>query len=96
MPPIQRMGDANESGGEITSIPQASVYADGLLVAVDGAEGTSHPPCPTDGSHCAGAWTSANGSGSVFVEGLPVNRDGDADTCGHERVGGSGTVSAGG
>lgn len=94
MPAVHRMTDENDGGGAVTDIPQSTVYANGLLIAVDGSIGTSHPPCPVDPTHCAGNWVTANGSGTVKIEGIPVNRTGDADSCGHIRAAGSPTVFA--
>jgi uncharacterized Zn-binding protein involved in type VI secretion len=34
----------------------------------------------------------ANGSTTVFINGIPVNRRGDADSCGHPREQGSSNV----
>lgn len=93
MPAVQRLTDVNDAGGAIDSIPQSTVSVNGLLVAVDGSLGTSHPPCPVPDIHCAGNWTTSGGSPNVFIEGIPVNRTGDPDTCGHVRVGGSGNVN---
>lgn len=93
MPACQRLGDANSAGGVITTIPQSTVFANGQLVSVDGSIGTGHAPCPIVPIHCAGAWATAGGSGNVFINGIPVNFTGNSDTCGHTRVGGSGTVN---
>ena len=95
MPACHRMGDANNAGGVVTSIPQSTVYVNNKLVVVDGSTGTSHPPCPTPGIHCAGAWATANGNSTVKIGGIPVNSLGDADTCGHSRATGSGNVNIG-
>lgn len=92
MPAVQRLTDENDAGGAIDTIPQSTVSVNGLLVVVDGSLGTSHPPCPVPGIHCAGNWVTSGGSGNVFVNNIPVNRTGDPDTCGHVRVGGSGDV----
>lgn len=94
MTEIHRMGDANTGGGVITAIPQSTVFVNGQLGSVDGAVGTSHPPCPDPSIHCAGNWVTANGSPSVFIEGIAVNRQGDGDTCGHARAAGSPDVFA--
>ena len=91
MPAIQRMGDANSAGGVINSIPQSTVKANGSLVSVNGSKGTGHGI----GIHAANAWDTANGSSTVRAGGTPVNRTGDADTCGHARVGGSSNVNVG-
>ena len=89
MPAVHRIGDANNAGGAVTSTPQGSFFVNGILAAVDGSIGTAHPPCPTITIHCAGNWTTANGAGSFLVEGIPINREGDADTCGDVRAAGS-------
>jgi uncharacterized Zn-binding protein involved in type VI secretion len=91
MPAAQRNGDANSAGGVINSVPQSSVNCNGQLLAVNGSKGTGHGI----GIHAAGAWETANGSSSVNAGGIPVNRTGDADTCLHARVGGSGNVNIG-
>jgi uncharacterized Zn-binding protein involved in type VI secretion len=95
MPACQRLQDANAGGGMLTSTPQTIVTVDGQRVAVVGAKGTAHPPCPEDDSHCAGVWQTAGGSGSVRIAGQAVIRTQDADTCGHRRIGGSPTVRVG-
>lgn len=84
--------DCNDAGGCLTSTPQGSVYANDRLIAVNGAQGTSHDPCPAPSPpHCAGNWSTANGGPTVFAENIPVNSAGDVDTCGHVRVAGSNT-----
>ena len=91
MPKAQRNGDANTGGGEINSIPQSTVFVNSKLVSVNGSKGTGHGI----GIHAANAWDTANGSSTVFAGGIAVNRTGDADTCLHARVGGSGNVNIG-
>lgn len=95
MKQVHREGDPNTGGGIITSIPQSTVYANGRLVSVDGSMGTSHPPCPDDDEHCQGNWVTANGSSTVFIGGIAINRMGDNDTCGHSRASGDSTVLTG-
>jgi uncharacterized Zn-binding protein involved in type VI secretion len=92
---IQTVGDANDGGGIIITTPQSTVFVEGKLVAVDGSQGTTHPPAPFDPSHNIGVWSTANGSSTVFINGIAVNSDGDADSCGHSRVSGSTTVFIG-
>ena len=94
---IHRLGDINSGGGAVISIPQSTVYANNLLVAVNGSIGTSHPPCDDDNNqeHCIGNWTTANGGPNVFIQNIPVNKTGDQDTCGDSRVGGSPNVFIG-
>ena len=86
---IHRMGDPNSGGGIISFTPQSSVFVNGLLVCVVGSNGTSHPPCPKPAIHCQGAWVTTMGSSTVFIEGIPVNKMGDTDTCSHIRTSGS-------
>ena len=88
-----RMSDANTGGGTITTIPQGSkkVYVNSKLLAVDGSKGTGHGV----GIHATYAWDTANGSSTVKCHGIPVNREGDADTCTHTRTGGSSNVNIG-
>ena len=86
-----RMGDANTGGGTITTIPQSTVFANSKVLAVNGSKGTGH--CV--GIHAVNAWDTANGSSTVNAGGIPVNKEGDADTCAHTRTGGSGDVNIG-
>ena len=95
MPAAQRLGDSNSTGGTITSIPQSTVFINGKPASINGSSGTSHPPCPFPGIHCAGVWKTANGNSTVKIGGIPVNATGDQDTCAHTRVGGSGNVNIG-
>jgi uncharacterized Zn-binding protein involved in type VI secretion len=96
MPPVQRLSDSNNAGGVINTIVQQTVYANGLLISINNSQGTTHPPGPLVPVHVQGVWSTQNGSSTVFAEGIPVNRTGDADSCGHNRIGGSPTVIAGG
>lgn len=86
MPAVQRMGDVNDGGGIIDDIPQSTVYVNGELLAVDGSTGTPHGD---------GDWETANGNTTVLINGLPVNTDGNEDSCGHIRIDGSGNVNIG-
>lgn len=89
---IHRMTDCNTGGGCITSIPQSTVFANNLLVSVNGSIGTGHPPCPDPDIHCTGNWVTTSGGPTVFAENIPVNKTGDADTCEHLRAAGSPNV----
>lgn len=91
---VHRMGDVNTGGGKIHSIPQGTVFANDLLVSVNGSRGTGHPPCPLPSIHCSNAWVTTSGRSTVFVHHIPVNCEHDADSCGHSRSGGSHTVFA--
>ena len=86
-----RMGDANTGGGTITTIPQSTVFANSKVLAVNGSKGTGHGI----GIHAVNAWDTAYGSSTVNAGGIPVNKEGDADTCSHTRTGGSGDVNIG-
>ena len=86
MPKVARMGDLNSGGGIILTIPQSTVFANGKLISVDGSRGTGHPVGPP---HALNVWLTANGSSTVTINNIPVNDQGDADTCTHVRVGGS-------
>jgi hypothetical protein len=90
------MTDQNAGGGIIQTIPQAFVRVDGLVVAVVGSKGSAHPPCPEVNAHCANVWATAGGSSSVRIANQAVIRTQDVDTCGHARVGGSGSTKVGG
>ena len=85
------MGDANTGGGTITTIPQSTVFANSKVLAVNGSKGTGHGV----DLHAVNAWDTANGSSTVNAGGIPVNKEGDADTCAHTRTGGSGDVNIG-
>lgn len=91
MPPVHRQGDPNTEGGIAQNL-QSTVFANSLLVAVDGTGVTPHFPFIPP--HLAAK--TASGSSTVFAEGIPVNREGDADTCGHARAAGSPNVIVGG
>ena len=86
-----RMGDLNTGAGAITSIPQSKVFCNSKLLAVNGSKGTGHGI----GIHAVNAWDTANGSSTVNAGGIPVNKEGDADTCAHTRTGGSSNVNIG-
>ncbi|PCJ68195.1 MAG: hypothetical protein COA62_15640 [Rhodobiaceae bacterium] len=90
MTAIQRIGDSNSGGGAIVFTAQGKVYANGKLVSIDGSPVSAH------GKNVHAGPVTANGSNKVFVNGVPVNASGDADTCGHNRVGGSPNVNVGG
>jgi len=92
---VQTLGDQNDGHGAITTIPQSTVFVENKLVSVNGSTGDSHDGCPMLHIHCAGAWDTANGSSTVFANGIEVNTDTNADTCGHIRVSGSTTVFIG-
>jgi uncharacterized Zn-binding protein involved in type VI secretion len=89
MPAVHRLGDENDGGGVIEDIPQGTVYVNDQLASIDGSSVSGHGI----GEH-SGPVT-ANGSATVFIGGIPVNRQGDADTCGDGRAEGSPDVFVG-
>lgn len=86
MPAAQRKGDANTGGAPIATIPQKTVFVNGVEVAVKGSNIAPHGG-KKKGAH--GAAVTGDGSPNVFVEGKPVNRTDDIDSCADPRVGGS-------
>ena len=86
MPAIERIGDLNTAGAPIKGTPQQSVFANNILVAVNGSPVAKHGK----GSHSSPR--TANGSQNVFINHIPINRVGDGDTCGHSRSSGSPNV----
>lgn len=96
MPAVQRSGDSNAGGG-VAQGGASTVRANGIAVMIPGQPVTAHPPYPRRGrnQHNNGSQQTAGGIGSVRADGQPIVVTGDADTCGHARVGGSSNVSAG-
>lgn len=92
--PVQRIGDANDySAPALDSDGNGSVYANNILILVDGS--TVQPHVPRRGGFVHDPTFTANGSGKVFAHGVPVNFTDNPDTCGHVRIGGSGDVFVG-
>lgn len=89
MPAVHRIGDPNSGGGTVASTTQGTVFANGILISVNGSPVTDH------GRGVHDAPTTASGSATVFINGIPVNRAGDSDTCGHQRTSGSPNVNVG-
>jgi uncharacterized Zn-binding protein involved in type VI secretion len=92
MPSAHRLNDPNDAGGVINSIPQSTVFINGMLASVNGSGVSSHNPFVPPHTDAL----TSNGSSTVSIGGIPVNRLGDADTCGHSRAAGSADVSIGG
>jgi len=99
MPPVHRIGDKNSGDGAIDTTPQSFVRVDGKLVAVVGAQGSAHYPCgttdPDENNHCFHVWKTAVGAPAVRINGKPVIRQYDVDTCTHARAAGSSTTRVG-
>ncbi len=92
MPQTHRLGDANTAGGAVQNIPQGTVYANNLIISVNGSTGSADASCNNNNIHCAGNWSTTGGGPTVFAENIPVNKSGDPDTCGHARATGSPNV----
>ena len=86
MPEVHRLTDPNTAGAPIIEVIQKTVYANYLLVSVNGSPVAGHGT----GEH-AGPLT-ANGCKTVFINYIPVNDRSDSDTCGHPRAQGSPNV----
>lgn len=81
---INRVGDPNDAGGNVTSSLQTGLRINGNAISVDGSPVASHAPCPVPAIHCNAV--TANGNTNFRINGTAVNANGDADTCGHVRA----------
>jgi len=90
---VQLVGDVNDAvpAGAITSSLQSVVRVDGIAISVDGSPVSPHHNSPTRHN----SETTANGVSNVLINGVPVNITGNADTCGHLRVGGNSMIQIG-
>ena len=80
MPDINRVGDPNDAGANVTSSLQNGISINGQYIAVDGSPVASHGLAPHASPN------TANGLVSFKINGFPVNVNGNADTCGHVRA----------
>ena len=88
------MDDLNNLGAAIAGVTDYKVKVNGKLLSTDGSSVQDH--LPVDGVNTHTNVSTANGSSTVKSGGaIPVNRTGDADSCGHTRVGGSSNVNIG-
>lgn len=87
MPGISRLY-TDRAGGSLISGSNSTVFVNGNPAAVIGTNVAGHGKSPHSGP------VMISGSGSVFVNGLSVCRQGDSASCGHT-ASGSGNVSAG-
>ncbi len=92
MAAVQRVGDFNSRGGIIQS-GEDSVRVNGRAIAVISSPVSPHPPCPKIKKHCK-AFTDG-GNPRVLANGKPIILEGDSDTCGDSRTGGSNNVKSG-
>lgn len=79
------------SSGQNTGLP--TVFVNTVLATVVGAQYESHC-CSCDGDDHAGV--AGSGSGTVFIQNLPVHRIGDGINCGDVSASGSPNVFSGG
>jgi hypothetical protein len=97
--PVQRKTDANSANGEIDDTKaNTTVFANGLLVSIDGSQGTAddnHDPDSPGDAHDVHVWTTEHGSHTVFAHNTPVNFTDNPDSCEDVRVGGSSNVFVG-
>ena len=91
--PAQRKGDLNNLGAAIAGVTNNKVKVNGELLSTDGSSVQDH--LPVDGVNTHTSVTTANGSSTVKVGGLGVNRENDVDSCTHVRIGGSSNVKVG-
>ena len=91
--PAKRKTDLNNLGAAIAGVKDNKVFVNELLLSTDGSSVQDH--LPVDGVNTHTNVSTANGSSTVKSGGVPVNRTGDADSCGHTRVGGSSNVNIG-
>jgi|TARA_R110000787_G_scaffold50839_4_gene120786 uncharacterized Zn-binding protein involved in type VI secretion len=90
MPEIHTLTLTNTAGAAVTSTSVQTVFAAGEKVATNDDSVAGH------GIGVHAAPVTKNGSSTVIAEGEPVNRKGDADSCGHERNAGVTNVFVGG
>ena len=91
--PAQRKTDSNNLGAAIAGVTDNKVFVNELLLSTDGSSVQDH--LPVDGVNTHTNVSTANGSSTVKSGGVPANRTGDADSCGHVRIGGSSNVNIG-
>ena len=85
---VARVG-IDSAGGIILGGGQSFVYANSSLIAVVGDAVAPHGDAPHS------APTLVTGSATVFINGIPVCRQGDLASCGHSISSGSPGVGAG-
>jgi|TARA_R110000868_G_scaffold411076_1_gene701719 uncharacterized Zn-binding protein involved in type VI secretion len=94
MPSVQRKGDSNSAGG-VAKSGVATVRVNGKPVVVNGTGVSAHAPWKRRAHPPHAAASTKGGSATVRAGGIPINTTGNADTCGHSRVGGSPNVRIG-
>lgn len=94
MPAVQRVGDKNSAGGQITQ-GDNSVLVNGKAIGIANTRVSGHQPYGKAHPPHAAALTKSSKNTTVLVNGRPALVTGDNDTCGHARVGGSINVTIG-
>jgi uncharacterized Zn-binding protein involved in type VI secretion len=90
---IQRLGDVNNDNARIVSVSQDSVYVNDKLVSITGSPVEPHRYSNNHYTHVN--VKTGPGLDTLFIENEMVNRQGDNDTCGHQRMAGSDDVFIG-
>lgn len=88
MPGVSRVG-LDSAGGTIVGVLAPTVYVNGANIVCLGAAVTPHPPVPPHST----SPVMAQASSTVYANGIPICRQGDAASCGHAATG-SGDVFA--
>jgi len=91
MPNLSRLGDTNNTGGQIMRGAK-TVFCNGIAVGLHVSQITSHSPRRKWSGKKHRSAKTTEGSPTVFCEGVPVLRVGSGNTCGHTIVKGSPNV----
>jgi len=91
MPAVARVSIDNTIGTNLGA-QNTTVYCNGSLVQVVGDRIAPHWLCPIIPLHCSAVHIA--GSPTVFINGIPIVRVGDAANCGHTAQSGSPDVFA--
>lgn len=85
------------NGGIFTINPECpeTVFVNTYPIAVDGALGRSHPPCPNPTIHCENNWELIARCKNVYAYGILVGINSNYATCGHVSSPGSENVFIG-
>jgi len=87
MPGIARIGIDTAGGTIVSNVASCNVYINGAQAVLAGAIIARHGDSPHSNAKMTGS------SGSVFINGLGVVRQGDSASCGHAATG-LGSISA--
>lgn len=76
-------------GGQLYASPNSTVVVENHFIAVVGTKVASHGTAPHNASITTG------GLGTIKINGVAINKEGDLTTCAHPIVGGASTVFCG-